>query len=330
MNYEFIPGPELDPLTNEMWNEGMSDHQKAGGYAGTLKLSKEQIAGLKEDSRVDNLTENFYLWIDDAFGQFDTRQLYGDLGVTMPKDRNLLRVGLHRLVEKGILERGRLTGTFRKVDAETNSIELLDEEPEPIPLKLPGGEEEYVDIHKGNVIANAGSSNQGKTAYDLNVAIKNCDTFEVIYFSSEMGPEELTLRTSKFNVPRKEWKKIKFKKRTQDFQDVIQPDALNIVDYLEVTDGEFYKIGDNIRKIYEKLDSGIALISLQMDRGAKFAWGGQKTLDKARLYITLDNNQLTIVKGKNRASTVNPNGLVRPFKLVNGCDFRWEPWRSGV
>ena len=320
----------IEEETSDLWDQGITEHQRKGGYSSSLKLSREQVDNLKEDARVDHLTENFYLWIDDAYGQFDTKQLYADLGVTNPKDKNLIRVTLHNLVESGILERGRLTGTFRKIDAEANSILLLDEEPAPIPLKLPGGEEEYVDIHKGNVIANAGSSNQGKTAYDLNVAINNRDTFEVIYFSSEMGPEELTLRTLKFNMPRDEWKKIKFKKRTENFHDVVKPNALNIIDYLEVVDGEFFKIGDNIRKIYEKLDSGIALISLQMDRGAKFAWGGQKTLDKARLYITLDNNQLTIVKGKNRASRVNPNGLVRPFKLVNGCDFRWEPWRSGV
>ena len=327
---ELLEGPQMDEGMSAIWNEEIAKHQKAGGYAKSLKPSKEQTDRIHEDQRIENLAENFYLWIDDAYGQFDIKQLYMDLGVTTSADKNKIRVTLHRLAEKGILERGRLTGTYRKINDEANPIELLEEEPTPVALTLPGNIEEYVDVYSGNVIVNAGSSNSGKTAFDLNVAIKNCDAFEVIYFSSEMGAEELTLRISKFDIPREEWKKIKFKKRVADFQDVIQPDALNIIDYLEVIEGEFYKIGDNIRKIYEKLNSGIALISLQMDRGAKFAWGGQKTLDKARLYITLDNNQLTIVKGKNRASTVNPNGIIRPFKLVNGCDFRWEPWRSRV
>lgn len=311
-----------------IWDEGIAKHQKAGGYAASLKPSKEQIERIREDGRIQNLTENFYLWIDDAYGQFDTKQLYADLGVTNPKDKNLLRVTLHNLVESGILERGRLTGTFRKIDAEANSIELLDEEPTPIALKLPGGIEEKVDMHPGEVLVNAGSPNAGKSAYDLNAAYLNRDTFDVIYFSSEWGKEELTLRTSKSDIPQSEWRKIQFKKRTENFQDVVQPDALNIVDYLEVTDGEFYKIGDNIRRIYEKLESGIALISLQMDRGGKLAWGGYKTLDKARLYLTLDAGVLTIVKGKNWATTVNPDGMRRRFKLVSGYDFRWEPWGS--
>ena len=171
-----------------------------------------------EARHTGNLTENFYLWLDDCYGQFDTKQLYADLAVTSPKDKNLLRVTLHNLVKNGILERGRLTGIFRKIDAEANSIQLLDEEPTPIPIKLPGNVEEYVDIYSGNVIVDAGSSNAGKTAYDLNVAIDNCNTFDVIYFSSEMGPEELTLRTSKFDVPQTEWKKIQFKSELKTFK----------------------------------------------------------------------------------------------------------------
>lgn len=330
MKHEFIPGPELDEPTNEMLDAAFLNHQKGGGYFASLKPSKEQCDRIREDHRIDNLTENFYLWIDDAFGQFDTKQLYSDLAVTAPKDKNLLRVALHRLVEKGILERGRLTGTFRKVDAEANSIELLDEEPAPIPIKIPGGIEEKVDVHPGEVLINAGAPNVGKSAYDMNMAYLNRDTFDVIYFSSEWGPEELTLRTSKSGLPQSEWKKIQFKKRTENFHDVIQPNALNIIDYLEVIDGEFYKIGDNIRKIFQRLERGIALISLQMDRGGKLAWGGQKTLDKARLYLTLDAGILTIVKGKNWASTVNPDGMKRRFKLVSGYDFRWEPWGLGV
>lgn len=320
--------PEMDAATSALWEAELNKFEKKGGYAASLKPSKEQVELIREDQRIDHLAENFRLWIEDLFGSFDIRQMYTDLGVTTPQDKVLLRVALHRLVADGILERGRLMGTYRKIDAEADSIGLLEEEPVPIPIKLPGGIEEYVDIFPGNIIVNAGSPNAGKSAYDLNCAIQNCDDFEVIYFSSEMGPEELTLRTSKFDIPKNEWKKIQFKKRVENFQDVVQPDALNIVDYLEVIEGEFYKIGDHIRKIYQKLDRGIAMISLQMDRGAKFAWGGQKTLDKARVYLTLDAGVLTLQKGKNRSSTVNPDGLSRSFKLISGCEFRWEPWQS--
>jgi hypothetical protein len=63
-----------------------------------------------------------------------------------------------------------------------------------------------------------------------------------------------------------------------------------------------------------------------MDRGKQFGWGGQKTVDKARLYFTLDDNKLTIIKGKNWASGENPKGKVIPFKLHNGAKFEWGYW----
>ena len=54
-------------------------------------------------------------------------------------------------------------------------------------------------------------------------------------------------------------------------------------------------------KIFEKLQGGIALVFIQMNKGQQFGWGGQKTVDKARLYFTLDDNKVTIIKGKNWA-----------------------------
>ena len=319
--------PGIDEETSDLWKEGVEEFEKKGGYFQNFKPSKEMVAQVREDMRVDNLLENFYLWIDDSFGQFDTKQLYADLGVRDSRDKTLLRVTLHNLVKKKFLERGRMNGIFRKIDYVADSIEPSDREPVPLPINLPGNIEDLVNIYPGNIIINAGSPNSGKTAYDLNVALENRDKFKVIYFSSEMGQEELTLRASKFDIPHDEWSKIKFRRRSEDFQDIIEPDALNIIDYLEPIEGEFFKIGDNIRKIFQKLDRGIALVSLQMDKGGQFAWGGQKTTAQARLYITLDNNELKIVKGKNYASTTNPNDLVRPFKLVKGCNFIWEPWR---
>jgi hypothetical protein len=267
------------------------------------------------------------MWLSECYGAFTIDQIYRDLVVTNLKDKNLIRVNLTREVDRGVIEKGKVMGSYIKVDQESDRLEILGAPPSPLPIKIPGEVENYVHIYQGNIIVNAGSPNAGKTAFDLNFAYENKDNYEVIYWSSEMGSEELSIRTGKFGYPTDEWNKIDFRKRTHDFHQIIKPDALNIIDYLEVVEGEFFRIGDNIRKIFEKLDKGIALISLQMDTGAQFAWGGQKTLDKARLYITLDKNRMVIVKGKNRASSdMNPNGLARSFKLVSGCKFLWDKW----
>ncbi len=87
------------------------------------------------------------------------------------------------------------------------------------------------------------------------------DNHEVHYFSSEMGALELKDRFSKFDRPLNSWK-VKFKERASNFADVIKPDAINIIDFLEVHD-EFYKIGGLIKDIYDKLTTGIAVIAIR-------------------------------------------------------------------
>jgi hypothetical protein len=308
---------------------GKWDELRGSQTYGSITI-KKAIEGNKDVFTPGNesITKKFRLWLGEAYGTFTIKQIYEDLYIKNQKDRNLIRKNLTREVEKGTLERGQITGVYRKVERETDQIEILDKNPEPLMIHIPGGVEEYVEIYPANIIVNAGSPNAGKTAFDLNFAYENRDRFEVIYWSSEMGSEEITLRTSKFEYPRDEWRKINFQKRTHDFHQIVDPNAVNIIDYLEVIEGEFYKIGDDIRKIYEKLDRGIALISLQMDTGQKYAWGGQKTLDKARLYITLDKGKMTLVKAKNlTGSRKVVTGLSRAYRLTdNGSRFEWEKW----
>jgi len=45
-------------------------------------------------------------------------------------------------------------------------------------------------------------------------------------------------------------------------------------------------------------------------------------MEKARLYLTLDNNRLKIEKGKNWANKmINRNKLDLDFNLIRGCQF---------
>ena len=280
----------------------------------------------KHEKGKENLAEHLRLWLDECYGTFTIEQVYKELGITDPRDKNLVRVTLYREVERGKLEKGRVMGQYTVVEDQAESIEILDEKPTPLSIKYPAKIEEYVNTYSSNVVVVAGSPNAGKSAFAFNTAILNKDQFEVFYWSSEMGSEEITLRTMESDYPAADWKKIIFKRRTHDFHQIIKPDALNIVDYLEVIEGKFYLIGDDIRKIYERLNKGIALICLQMDKGATYAWGGQKSTDKARIYVTLDGNKLTVIKAKNWASKRNPNGLVRSFKLHNGIKFVWDQW----
>ena len=83
-----------------------------------------------------------------------------------------------------------------------------------------------------------------------------------------------------------------------------------------------------LRAIYDKLTTGIAIVALQKAPGATMARGGVGSLEKPRLYLTMDSGTLKIEKGKNWAQQeINPNGLSCTFKLVQGCKFiKTDSW----
>jgi hypothetical protein len=102
---------------------------------------------------------------------------------------------------------------------------------------------------------------------------------------------------------------------------VIKPDAINIIDFLEVHD-EFWKVGGMLKEIYDKLNNGIAIVAIQKDKKKDYGRGATMGLEKPRLYLTLNPGQAKIEKAKNWADPLkNPNGLMLDFKLHQGCEF---------
>jgi hypothetical protein len=89
----------------------------------------------------------------------------------------------------------------------------------------------------------------------------------------------------------------------------------------EISDN-FYQIGSELRQIHDRLKDGIAVIAMQKKKGAELGRGAEFSLEKPRLYLTMEPGVLKIVKGKNWAKPgFNPNNLEMKFKLINGCDF---------
>jgi hypothetical protein len=227
------------------------------------------------------------------------------------------------LCDKGIIERyGNKNGTWRVVDNDCEEINFLDAPEESIDIKWPFAIEEYVKTLPKNIIVVAGEPNAGKTAFLLNVVKMNMDSHDIHYFSSEMGAIEMRERLSKFNMPLEKWN-FTPKERVSNFEDVIKPNAINIVDFLEVYE-DFYRIGGMIKEIFDKLDKGIAVIAIQKNKGNEYGLGGMRGLEKARLYLTMEQGKIKIVKAKNWATYENPNNLEIDFKLVQGCQFKEE------
>jgi len=188
------------------------------------------------------------------------------------------------------------------------------------------GFEESIILYPGDMICLAGEGNRGKTAFALNFLFNNMNKFkESILFTSEFNPPKFRDRISHFtwvNLMDENGKpKFKVAKQEENFQDVIIPDALNIIDWINLTD-EPWKISDIMDKIQNKLGNGLALVVLQKRSYKTYAVGGEASKDYASAYFTISydkeqqSNILFVEKVKTPGEK-NPNFKKFSFKIVN-------------
>ena len=257
------------------------------------------------------------------------RDCYGDLGYKTPNEKAMCRMAFKRLVEKGVLEQvPNQVGVYRGVNGHLDVLDFLNADTEPFHVKFPLGVHEYVTLYKKSLVVLAGEPNAGKTAFLLNTARKNMD-YVPSYFSSEMGAAELQVRLKKFPFPLESWQGVKFFAKSSDFPKVIDPNGLNIIDYLEVAK-DFYEIGGLLTDIFNALDKGVAVVAIQKPAGRDVGVGGARTLDKARLYMAIEPGILKIVKGKIwRNENINPNGMWIKWLLGGGANFKVIPEIEG-
>lgn len=298
-----------------------------------LKEVKEKIeSAIKRARRREiNISEDLREWIEVTTGHFRVTDYHKESQVVTKEGKHAVIMAIKRLCDQGVVEKyGTERGVYRKVEKECQEINFLDVEDKPVQISWPFEIERYVLTYPKNVIVIAGVQNAGKTAFLLNTALMNMDKFKINYFSSEMGAMELKIRLQKFEVSLKKWKEVNFKERSSNFVDVIEPDHVNIIDFLELSD-EFYKIAAILKEFYEKLKDGIAIIAIQKDPKKEYGRGGTMGLEKPRLYINMQKGKIEIIKAKNWADIeTNPNGLWREFKLVQGAKFIMrDDWKRG-
>lgn len=262
-------------------------------------------------------------WIKDTNGWWTVEELDRETKVISSNDMTNRRTALKRLAERGDIEKHPTQNKlYRRIIKNLRRIDFkMVTDKEPLKLVLPLGLEKLVNTYPGNIIVVAGSPDSGKTALLLNVVRMNMDNFPVYYFSSEMGEQEFANRLSKFEgIELDKWNFVA-EECASNFTDVIRPDAINIIDYLELT-SDVYMVAEHLKSMHDKLGKGIAIVALQKKRGAELGRGAEFSLEKPRLYLSMDAGITTIQKGKNWAKQdVNPNGLKIKYKIVGGCKF---------
>ncbi len=268
-----------------------------------------------------DITAEIREWLSWNEGEFNTDRLFRELKIEDRHQKKVGAVSLQRMAKAGEIIKGTKAGYYRMKEDELREMDFINADSSGIDLQMPLDVTAWAKIMPKNILMIAGEVNSGKTAFCLNVAHMNKDTYPVRYYSSEMGEAELKERLVKFGEPLESWLNMKFYERESNFADVVDPNGINIIDFLELHD-EFYKAGGFIKQIFDKLDKGIALIAIQKNPGRDSGLGGERTKEKARLYLAMEFQKLKIVKAKNWANPrENPNGYEIDFILREGCRF---------
>lgn len=224
-------------------------------------------------------------------------------------------------LEGHIVRTGTRHGAYRLIDKNPRIMDLSAPEVERVKIELPFLLHDLVTLYPKNIILVSGEKDAGKTAFAMNTAYMNRESWAVRYFNSEMGVEELRGRLRKFNYPMKDWEKVTWVEQANQFEDHIDPNGLNIIDFLEVG-AEAYTVTEDIRRVFDKLDRGILLIVMQKRSYKEYAVGGEGTLEKARLAVNLEHkdgeNLARITVAKNWHGNDNPKWKVCNYNVFSG------------
>jgi hypothetical protein len=276
----------------------------------------------------NNIAEDVRAWALTTKGHWLTTECHKELDLTTSNHKRAAMMEILRMVERGeLVKHGSRRGCYRRVEKDLEVIDWENTDSKPFNIAFPLEEERFVKLYPKNIAIYAGAKDSGKTAIALNLAQLNCRKHKVRYLSSEMGGHELRERLGKFGLGMDNWKRIEFINKNTDIPDAITPDALTIVDYLEISDN-FFLIAETLKEIYENLNNGVAIIFIQKDPSKDFGRGATFSIEKARLYVTVDpdppNGSIARIKSAKNWSQagLNPKGLARRFWIKNGALIR--------
>ena len=279
------------------------------GFSDIEARVKVQSAVKREERKHLNLAEEVREWVFNTTGYFLTTDIYRSLLITNRTEMQNVSAILRRMAIAGLIDKDPKTnGKWRRKDEEEEVMDIDAELPEAVDVWMPCNLHKICGVNPKNIVMFAGVPSTGKTAWLLNIARHNSD---VVYFNSEMDNNELQRRLMAFPGGKDQFRKVRFVQRYDNFADLIRPDGVNIIDYLEIYENH-YEIARFIKEIHQKLDRGIAIIAIQKDPKKDFGVGGSSTLHKARIYLNFDQGKeyctAKIIKGKHWKAGFNPYG----------------------
>ncbi|MBW2065019.1 MAG: hypothetical protein JRJ03_08805 [Deltaproteobacteria bacterium] len=174
-------------------------------------------------------------FLDYVDGTFRLRDVYDALGAKTTEEKAAIRRALSREKQAGSIESTSTYGVWRKVDQCLEFVDLSvtgNDAQKHFSVELPLGLGNLLKVYPGDLIIVAGRTNAGKSSMALEFALKNLGNRPVTYLSSELTPEQVQERARLDGIALESLKGLKFAMRYENFQDVVSPEGIFIIDYL--------------------------------------------------------------------------------------------------
>jgi hypothetical protein len=318
-----------ETLTMVMPNqtEGMNKEEEILNRRILSIIAGKDLGEIKVKEKERNVTEDVRRWVTYTTGEWYIGNMYSDLSLKEKKEKDTARHAVLKMVEDGKLENSsKRSGNYRKIEQIYKVMNIAEAEGKPIAgFRYPMGIEKHAKTMRSSVITVNGFPNQGKSAFVFEIARMNRHLFKkskVRFMSSEAGPDEI--KEKLLFYPQDLWplswwlENIDFIEQYDTWWDVIDPDGLNIIDYV-YDNLENYKISHYISEIHKKLNRGIAVVVLQRDPSKPNSYGGQATRHDTRLAIDIEYKKVVLpkIKGaiKYEPDYRHPDGIARNFEL---------------
>ena len=272
---------------------------------------KIESAKKRDSRRSGDVTKAIEEWVGVTDGYFSVTDCAKALQPVTDSGQTTFRGILRRLAQRGIIEKhGAKDGIYRRIDREVEFMDFANADIEnTVDLRLPLGLQSKTSLFPKSVIVVAGVSGMGKTLFALNAIAGNMERMPCFYFNSEMSAPALKKKLSHFPIPIDKWAQGMKVIDGWDFYNIpdkIQPDAFNVIDYLEPDGEKPYNIHGVISTIIRRLNKGMALIAVQKKPDAKMGTGGIYSIKAASLALALDWGKLEIVKNRFREADQMP------------------------
>jgi hypothetical protein len=289
------------------------------------KLAEGKLQGKRDHALSDDIRK----WVETSSGPFSITDCYNSLHGATLHDKPNIRVVLSRLKNEGLIEpTGKRDGVYRRVENNLEPMDYLNAPTEGLEFDWPLSLHEICTIFPKDIVCAAGTWNAGKTAFAVDFIRRNQDKWKINYFNCEMSDSRLKDRLLQVDdMPLDGWKFSPYY-RADNFADVIKPNDVNIIDYLEIVE-EHWLVAKQLKEIHQKLEQGIAIVLVQKPQNRDTGVGGDKGLAKPNLYVAIDHGRAKLVKVKSWKGENNPNKHIIDFKLVHGWKFVTQnEWHS--